>query len=80
MPSYLPFCWEKVNLPLDSVGVPFCHIAAIQLLVVRAVRAYLLAEGDVKVDPERVDILELGAELPARWDSPREKDLFFSGQ
>jgi hypothetical protein len=55
----------EVNLPLDRLGVPFCDITAIELFVIRAVRAYSLAEGDMKIDPERVDVLELLAKFSA---------------
>jgi hypothetical protein len=55
----------KVNLPLDRPGIPFCHITAVELLVVGAVGADLLAKGDMKIEAQLVDRLELLAEFPA---------------
>jgi hypothetical protein len=62
------------------MGVSFCHIAAIQLPVIRAVRAYLLAEGDMKVEPECVDMLELVLKFLARGSPPCEENLTLAGE
>ena len=65
----------EVDLSLEGSHVALGQVAAVELLVVGAVRADLLAERDVDVEPERIDLLELLAQLTGRGDHPRQADL-----
>ena len=65
----------QVDLPLDGPDVGGGQVAAVELLVVRAVRADPLAERDVEVDPQRVDARELLAQLAERRRGARQADL-----
>ena len=68
----------EVDLSRDGPDVSLGHVAAVELLAVGAVRADPLAERDMDVEPERVDLLELLAKIVGRRDCARQADLALS--
>jgi hypothetical protein len=70
----------EVDLCLEGMHVLLYHTRAIQLFVIRAVRAYLLAKGDMKVESKCVDILELVRKRLARASPFGEENLALTGQ
>ena len=65
-----------VDFGFHGRGVSSSHFGYIKLFIIRTVRTYLLAEGNMKVDPELIDFL---IALLERWNLPLERDAFLFG-